>query len=526
MSVFRLRPWPFNENEVVELYWLCSPYMNKNKQWMIKAVFKSGNKIKSVEIPWGTLPYLRLGQKYKNGSICDSYIRGFSGEVNIKNEKIEICSSFDMPYKLYYFYKNIEYGTQKVCKFQVGKVTYFIPCIEIVRSFFAKSKTLANYILKPNGLDFLIEDSKIIEESLYISLSIEIPQRIATKETAAHLGWIKYNAEAFKSWCSVYSNIYDNEGIKNRFIELLPPIKENCYWKYRGINIENCVLILELTEFSNIRTPFKYVKYSHPKIEKSKVFEVVNKFRFSNKEKGLTFEMSEDKKAEGTRMGQQQYDLQLPSTKFLFEDIKSVEKITDTEREVYIGTKIISKNSERGVKDGTVAKVSTEDWIGTGKIAPIEFRSLEIVTGQKGKGLEDFYKIIQYIKDNYKEFDISMTEIFLPEGKKFSHYPDGDRRNCSVVKVQHKLKMCYILEVGRNDNWSISTLFVRTSFSEFSNQEFEVIIQRIIEDLVNNNGHWNSDTLNHNKKFEFYKMKHTASINILLIANRICRKFI
>ncbi|MFT8347311.1 Tn7-like element transposition protein TnsE [Clostridium saccharoperbutylacetonicum] len=523
MPIFRLRPWPFDENEVVELYWLCSPYMNKNKQWMMKAVFKTANNIKEVEIPWGTLPYLRLSQKYKNGSICGSYIKGFSGEVNIKNENFEICSGFDMPYKLYYFYKNVEYGTQKLCKFKIDKTTYFIPCIEIVRSFFAKSKTLANYILKPNGLDFLIEDSRIIDDSVYISLSLEIPQRIATKETAAHLGWIKHNTEAYKSWCSVYSNIYDNEKTKDKFIELLPPIRENCCWKYRGINVENSVLILELKEFSNIRTPFNYVKYSHPKIERTKVFEVVDKFRISNKNNGVNFEMAEDKNGQGTRMGQQQFELQLPSTKFLFEDIKSIEKITDAEKEVYIGTKIISKNSNKGGENETVAKVSTEDWSGTGKIAPIEFKTLEMVTGQRGKGLEDFYKIIQYIQDNYKDLNIAMTEIFLPEGKSFSYYPDGDRRNCAVVKIEYESKICYIFEVGRADNWSVSTLFLRSSFSEFSNQASEVIIQTIIKSLVNNNGHWDSDILNHNKKIEFYKMKHIASINILSTVNRICR---
>lgn len=286
------------------------------------------------------------------------------------------------------------------------------------------------------------------------------------------------------------------------------------------------MLILELTEFSNIRTSFKYVKYSHPKIERAKVFEVVNKFRLSNKDKGKTFELTEDKNGQGARMGQQQLDLQLPSTKFLFEDIKSIEKITDIEREVFIGTKMISKNGDKDGKGETMAKVSTEDWSGEGKISPIEFRSLEIVTAQKGKGLEDFYRVIRYIKDNYKGVDIAMTEIFLPEGKSFSYYPDGNRRNCAVVKIEHESKSCYILEVGRADNWSVSTLCIRPSFNDFSNKEFEVIIQTIIESLVNNNGHWDSDVLNNNKKFAFYKMKHTASINILLIANRICRKFI
>jgi hypothetical protein len=422
MGIFKIRPWPFNKNDVVELYWLCSPYMNKNRQWILRTVFKIGNDTKVVEVPWGTLPYLRLGQRYKDGSVFNKYKKGFTGELNIKNEEFHICSSFDMPTKLYYFYKNVEYGLQKVCTFKIGEISYFIPCIELVRSFFAKSKTLTNYILKPNGLDFLISNSKIINDCLYIFLSIDVPEKIATKETAAHLGWIKYNSDAFESWCSVYGNIYDNKDINNSLIKLLPPIRENCTWQYRGIKVDNNVLILELLQFSNIRTPFKYVKFSHPRIERNKVTEVADKFRNSKNGKGTEFEMTKDRDGQGTRMEHQQKEIEVPPTRFLFEDIKAIEKITEAEREVFIGTKIITKGSGKNENDKATMKVSTEDWTGEGKIAPIEFKSLEIVKGQKGKGLEDFYKVIQYIKDNYKEYDIAMSEVFLPEGKSFSYY--------------------------------------------------------------------------------------------------------
>lgn len=520
MSNFTIRPWPFSNNEVAELYWLCSPYMNEHREWILKAVFKCNNKVNVVELPWGTLPYLRLGRYYKNGSLFNTYKRGSIGDVKIENEQFKISTSFNMPSKLYYFYKNAEFGIQKVCKFTVGEVTYFIPCIEIVRSFFAKSKTLANYILKPNGLDFLITDSKIINKCLFISMSIEVPERIATRETAAILGWIKYNEDAFTEWCAVYSNIFDTQILKNKLIELLPPVREQCSWNYRGINSDNNVLILELLETSSIKTPFEYVKFSHPKIQRNKVVEIADKIRNSRNGKDKKYEMLEDKNGIGTRMEQNQPVIEVTSTRFLFENIKTIEKMTEAQREIFIGTKIIPTGNCIAGNGESIVKVSTEDWSGDGKLPPIEFNSLEIVKALKGKGLEDFYRVIQYIKNNYKQYYISMTEVFLPEGKSFSYYPDGDRRTCAIVRIiSEKLRTCYILEVGRFDEWSISTLFIKYPYIGKNNLEFEIDIELLLSKLIIDGGHWKNESFN--TRYRFIKLKHINSGSDTNIINKI-----
>lgn len=527
MSNFIIRPWPFKNNEVAELYWLCSPYMNENREWILKAVFKYNNTVKVVELPWGTLPYLRLGRYYKNGTLFNTYQRGSSGEVKIDKEHFEICTSFEMPTKLYYFYKNAEFGVQKVCKFTIGEVTYFIPCIEIARSFFAKAKTLANYILKPNGLDFLVAESKIENKCLFISMSIEVPERIATRETAAILGWIKYNEEAYKQWCAVYSNIFAVEKSRNRLIELLPPVREDCSWNYRGIRSDNNVLILELSEATNIRTSFEYIKYSHPKIQRNRVTETPDKIRNSREGKDKSYEMVEDKNGIGTRAEQKQPVIEVAPTRFLFEDIKVIEKMTDAEREVVIGAKIISTGAGNLENGKATVKVSTGDWSGEGNIAPIEFKSLEIVRGQKGKGLEEFYKVVHYIKDNYKQYDISMTEVFLPEGKSFSYYTDGSRRNCAITKISCELsKECYILEVGRIDKWSISTLLGWPLLGKYSEVEIEDEFNSIINILIDNKGHWDKNIFNANKKFRFNKIKHIKNISISALGNRLYEKIL
>ena len=120
MKTLKLRPWPFKKDEEVELYWICSPFYKPQIGWFVKVAFKRNNEIKLIEFPWGTLPYLRTGQKYKDGFPSEKGKKGFVGEIYIENGKFDICTSFDMPYNLYYFYKNYECGSQKLCRFKVG----------------------------------------------------------------------------------------------------------------------------------------------------------------------------------------------------------------------------------------------------------------------------------------------------------------------------------------------------------------------------------------------------------------------
>lgn len=524
MSIFRIKPWPFNKDEVAELYWICSPFMNENREWMLKVAFRYEDNIKMVEVPWGTLPFLRLGQKYINGTAVSSNKAGILSEVNIKNEEFNIFGAFYMPKELYYFYKIYECGLQKVCQFKVGKKTYYVPCTEIVRSFFAKSKTLANYILKPNGLDFLIKSSEIIKDCLYLSFSFEVPEKIATKETAGHIGWIKYNEDAFSSWSSVYGNIFSSQTRYN-IVELLPPVMKDCKWTYRGIAVNDSVLILEILSSSGLRTPFKSIKFDHPKIVRNRVTEDPNKIRKRRNDNDDTYELIEDNEGLGTRLEQKPHIFELEPTKFVFEDIERIEKISDQDKEIILGAQIISSNRNVPGSGENNIKVSTEDWTSQGQIQPLEFSSLDIVKGRTGKGLEEFYEAINFIKDEYPSLEISMTEVFLPEGKSFSYYPDGDRRNCAIVKIDiGAIHSCFIVEVGRADDWSISTIIMLSNDKLSKNEMIEQFILNQLNYLIDNNGHWNSIYMN-SRKYKLIKLKHSKGESKEKRSSRIIENF-
>ncbi len=62
-------PWPFATNQVVTLYWIRSPqYDQVSHQWMTTAVFQDDTQsLHDVRVPWGFLPWLKIGISYRNG---------------------------------------------------------------------------------------------------------------------------------------------------------------------------------------------------------------------------------------------------------------------------------------------------------------------------------------------------------------------------------------------------------------------------------------------------------------------------
>jgi hypothetical protein len=141
------------------------------------------------------------------------------------------------------------------------------------------------------------------------------------------------------------------------------------------------------------------------------------------------------------------------------------------------------------------------------------------------KGLEDFLKVINYLAENYKGLEISLNILLIPEGKAFSCYQDGARRNCAVVKLERQGKLpCYIIEVGRADGWSISTLLIYQLVVNNLRMDIDKLIQGMLKDLVDNSGHWEKRSLEKEVCYKFDMMKHISGQRIANWGERVlCR---
>lgn len=243
----KIQPWPFEKDEKVQLYWLCSPFLDEQRGWLLQAVFKKAdNNVREVTIPWGTIPYLILGQNYINGIPLITEKAGRIYQLTTPDRSnFKMSMAYDVPPALYFFYKNQKYGFQRICKFTIGDIDYYIPCLELVRSFLTPHKVLANNIMKPGGLELLIENSSVNGKQLFLALSNEIKGSLISNNTASYLAWLKYDCYAYKAWNSVYNKVFSKAVIDNPFkpveelqkgtyIELVPPVGKGSKWTVRG----------------------------------------------------------------------------------------------------------------------------------------------------------------------------------------------------------------------------------------------------------------------------------------------------
>lgn len=532
-----LKPWPFKKDEEVELYWLCSPYFDVEKGWMMQVVFRrADNKIVEVTLPWGTLPYLVIGQKYSNGVPLLTGKSEQAYQITIPDRNIfEIGKAYDIPASLYYFYKNQNYGFQRICKFSVGDRNYYIPCLEIVRNFLTPHKVLANYIMKPGGLDLLIMERERKGQKLFIELTNEIKGSLVCNETACYLAWLKYDIYANKAWYSVYNKVFSSAIAKNpynateelhkgTYIDVIPPVGKGSKWVFRGVNVGKDTLIFEILSKTNLYMPFESIEYTHPSLTEMELVNADKKVRIIKSETENK-DVELDKSGEGANKTPNELIIDNISMGFSFNKNPQMKRVRMKKQTVNIGSSestMLTRSLKTLGEDVEVA--TTTDWIYGGDVKPLEFKSLEIVSEHATEGLADFLKVIEYINTRHIDMKLSMNIIFLPKGKAFSYYPDGTRRNCAIVKVEReKMLPCYIIEIGRLDKWSVSTLIIHQLVA-LSNQTFEEILTKLFEKLIDNSGHWDKQSIEKEVCLMCEMLKHVTGQSVWAWKGRIVDK--
>lgn len=534
----KIQPWPFNKDEEVQLYWICSPFLDVQKGWMLQVVFKrADNSVIEVVVPWGTIPYLSLGQKYINGIPIVTGKAGKTYQITTPDRSgFKIGIAYDIPASIYYFYKNQKYGFQKICKFSIGERNYYIPCLELVRNFLTPHKVLANNIMKPGGLDLLIENSSVNGRNLFIKLSNEIKGPLISNNTAAYLAWLKYDNYASRAWNSIYNKVFSQaisvnpfnpmeELQKNTYIELVPPVGRDTNLAIRGINVGNDTLILEIVSKTNLYMPFDQILYTHPSLTSPEYSDDNRKARIIINGHKNDVTALEDT-GTGANKTPEENIIDNISIGFGFNKNPHMEKVRLKNQKINSGNydvNAITRNFDHYTSNNEVA--TTQDWIYGGKIKSLEFDSLEIMEEGATRGLEDFLKVINCLAENHKGLEISMNILLIPEGKAFSCYPDGTRRNCAIVKLERQGKLPgYIIEVGRADGWSISTLLIYQLVANKPERDIDKLIQSLLMDLVDNCGHWEKSSLEKEVCYKFDMVRHIGGQKSLIWMERIYSK--
>lgn len=529
MGMLRLRPWPFKKYEEVELYWLGSVFQSPTHQWYIRCVFKAtGGEYKEIELPWGTLPGLIIGRRYTNGVRSLDLPMQESMQVDIPADtEFDICTCSEVPKGLYNLKSLKENKLDLLCKFQVGTYTYYIPCVEIIRSILAPFQVLANQILKPNGLDDFFEGSRFKEDVYEVDLSRDFPRKMLKSHIVGYFVWLKENEKAYSEWSAVYQNLllssYDIAPVLPTLalstgvpIKAIPPINVDCNWKFYGKKYKQSYFIQELIYHDGVDSKYIHIKYSHYTQEN---LNKVNKPRntrtvITGKSKNNK-ETTIDKNRLPSSRRKTITAVERPTVNFRFHQFTICEKNRKHIRNVNNGE---YKNSSSGVNNATSKRISigtTQDWTLEGKLNSIEFNTLELVKDNPQRGLEKFFKVLLHIKKYISKLDFEISVVHLPLERVFSQNDNGFKRTCCIVKVyKEKGLQCYILEFSRSDEWPISTIYIWPLSPLYDDRDFESVLSILLNSAIDNSGHWDNEVISSQSDFRFEMTKHVPGQSI------------
>ncbi|KYC88498.1 hypothetical protein B4102_4030 [Heyndrickxia sporothermodurans] len=501
IKILKIRPWPF-KNETVTLHWIGNVKI-ENRQWLIQAAFVHRNECTIIELPIAALPLLRIGTPYYDGLPMQTQKKGMLFKIKVDNVKngsvskaIDVCRNLN-----YFLYKKPELMNQNIWSFQSGGATYHIPQTEMIRALFAINKTLTNALLRPNGLDLLVNKVSINQNrTAAIDFSDEIPGTIMTDDFARYFGWLYLHPEMKQSYSSVQSNSYammaNGINLKGIPLEMTMPNTNEFNLTVRGMQRIDEILILEWLASDLADPPFTEINIQHKSVKKRVYTAEKRKNRLSKQEQSQEHVLNENN-GERSREDANQPVIDLEPTQMAFRQSTIVNRIPKQEQKVNQGDEYISNSGQGGGVQQNV--VGLDESIFGGKIAPIEFKTMEIADTYMNYGLDYFIEMIRYLAGYYTHMSVSVNFVFLPLGRKFSYLPDGRRRVCAIGKVSNGMKESFIIEVAVPDNRSLSMLIIPSLGSAHKS---EIHIQGLLTKLVFNSGSWSNSFLKnqvHNK---------------------------
>ncbi|WP_188399549.1 hypothetical protein [Sporomusa sp. GT1] len=522
--------WPFETNEIPTLYWLTSPRKNASG-WVMDAVFKRqpGHfpRILRVEVPWGTLPYLRIGRKYRyKGQLDETSKSGVDGNLSLSQKhRGQVIPAFSMPRELRSFYGDEELSQEMVWVMDDGNKTYYIPCLELIRAFLASSVYMTNHLLFPTAIEDMVLEEDIRGNVLDMVLNPRIPPAIANNSTAFHIAWLRHNQAARQMWTSVLAtqrqrsvdgHLPTIETVLQSGIplECEPPSDIKYNIGYQGFYSGSNWLIQEITSIKGFDIPFDEVYFSHPLLPTTRFEDGENnKPRSKTKvaDSGQEFEL--DNQGGAAKPTSYQPKIIVSTVEFSAKRKLKIKRISNKkstiERDKVDGEKNIWRLSH---------EVTTQENRHAGYLRPIEVGTISYVefnnlSLENRQGLKEFMHTLNLIQDYRPNWVIQIEFMPVPKGTRISKVPSGEPRMCAVVRIDKNLNThpVWIVEVSRPDCWPISTSLFSIKKKTGENQCAEKIDKCDFISSINNEGHWHYEMLKMYEQLLIRRVVHTGS---------------
>ncbi|MFJ9502070.1 hypothetical protein [Brevibacillus centrosporus] len=534
MDTLKFSNWPFNKGEQVFIHWFRSPYRKENGEWVFDVVFRRTNGAidQTATIPWGALPWLRFGQYVVDGKPMKSMGRGKIEKLFLKQvqngQLIPARKAFGKELYKLFFKENYE----ELCwVIQHEDKDVVVPCIEIIRAFLTPSRFLANAIVHPTGLESLILDTDDTSGDYYINLSKTIPKSYINRGLIAHLVWLYNDRMAKKAWNQVYQSFFRNamqtnplnpvsQLSSNNKVSVHVPLQGNSNWVARVIENDRTILVLNILDASGLVPPYRNITVEHEGVViRSTSSQNAGSQVVKRSKTGDDQELDESLLPSFDTQVYPQIDVQATRLRF---DFKPSVKVNET---VAANSLSLSKEDKDG--DTPDNLVTTTESGSGGRRKPIEFRPLEVEYDLSNTGLEDFVGAIKHLQTLMPATQINLHIGEMPGDRWISFVTESVRRKYAIVVARMTDIDILIIEIGRPDNHSVSTLLVEErQKGVFSEEMKNIALERALEVLINNNGSWDRNLLKKDTEYKYDFLKHMARDTIERWATKLINKII
>ncbi|MEQ8175593.1 MAG: hypothetical protein ABRQ26_11055 [Syntrophomonadaceae bacterium] len=546
--------------------WIKSPYRNDRNEWMLSLLFESEEgELVRLETAWGSLPWLRFGQGWQNGQPLETFKDGsisrFSFDFTSMSGEVFSAESHQQAY----FKESWNIGKESVWLFEFKDKPVCIPCIEIIRCFFAPHTTLAMALLEPHGLEFLATIKSKFSNHLKIHIDNQIPSKVITESLVKHVGWLLTDKYAKQIWDSVVQSIFprgykeleshslfSNESANSRSantIKAVPPIQGPSQWEVRAIEGFDSYLVLEIVRVSGISSPYPNMTWTHNMVRKRRTragerdpfrskrsnrpkrqkrdFLITDESP-KGKSKTIAVDVSPTMLSFDQPIEVIKESIQLPVPIQKRKDGK-IGKREQIEREMQFHQENKHRFKQERVPGNEYLFSNAEvDFSSNQGVSPIELIGAKVIETSNIDGLETFHKMISAIRAIQSTIEILDQRVMLiPSGKRFSFNENGTARKVALVSVKVKEKYGYIVEVERLSTIPLSTLLIwPRSGMAFNEVELSFLLNELLSGLISNNGHWGKTLLNNHPKAIFEKVKHLESWTVLDWADVLCERIL
>ncbi|OBR92962.1 hypothetical protein CLRAG_22560 [Clostridium ragsdalei P11] len=476
----KIKGWPFEKGERVELIWIGEPFKQNNK-WMVNAYFNGIKYTRKVIVDWASVHFLVAEKYYVDGDLNNAEEPENSEviDINLKGAKAKYM---ERDWNLWVNGSNNQTKSKTFSFFSNGEL-YTIPIIEIIRAVLAPSKFMLYRILETDSFDnYFTYD--LDKRRLDMHFTYEYEQRLLKADKINHLAWLLTNISALKMFNKIGQNMWQLGELKFDFL------LDNFNTRARVERKNNYTKILEILALKRKRINVEEINIYHPSLEETKGSNQAKIRKYVNKNSNSSRELT----SEGDGSTKTSEEIDSSSIEHEYERLPQINK---KKKGLRITRKVEDENTKKYVLEDDHLR-TTADVGGEEVIRGLEFTSIDKVE-EKGE-LAGFVEVLKLLekRPNIKSVNIIIGELHEGrKGKKFARLSDGiTRRKYAIGQViMRDGREISLIDVEREDR-ALSMLVLNAKVKV----NWRWVYNSLLIALVDESGKWSNKIIRNTEK--------------------------